>query len=135
MKFLDLHYQRWLLGLLLLSTIIQHSLIYQYILDDLYLIITHRYYRRTKKIHNLKLSKNVAIQTAPQIRLIQSNDKMPADKIQMVALSTVPLWESQIKIALGLHRQEGRAARQSAETDLLRIERQLKKALLEAAQQ
>ena len=61
--------------------------------------------------------------------------KMLADKIQMAALSTVPLWESQIKIALGLHRQEGRAARQSAEADLLRIERQLKKALLEAAQQ
>ena len=88
--------------------------------------------RFEKKIHDLKLSKNVAIQTAPQIRLIQSNDKMPADKIQMAALSTVPLWESQIKIALGLHRQE---ARQSAEADLLRIERQLKKALLEAAQQ
>ena len=83
--------------------------------------------RFEKKIHDLKLSKNVAIQTAPQIRLIQSNDKMPADKIQMAALSTVPLWESQIKIALGLHRQEGRAARQSAEADLLRIERQLKK--------
>ena len=91
--------------------------------------------RFEKKIHDLKLSKNVAIQTAPQIRLIQSNDKMPADKIQMAALSTVPLWESQIKIALGLHRQEGRAARQSAEADLLRIERQLKKVLLEAAQQ
>ena len=60
---------------------------------------------------------------------------MPADKIQMTALSTVPLWESQIMIALGLHRQEGRAARQGAEADLLRIERQLKKALLEAAQQ
>ena len=73
--------------------------------------------RFEKKIHGLKLSKNVAIQTAPQIRLIQSNDKMPADKIQMAALSTVPLWESQIKIALGLHRQEGRAARQSAEAD------------------
>ena len=79
--------------------------------------------RFEKKIHDLKLSKNVAIQTAPQIRLIQSM----ADKIQMVALSTVPLWESQIKIALGLHRQEGRAARQSAEADLLRIERQFKK--------
>ena len=57
--------------------------------------------RFEKKIHDLKLSKNVAIQTAPQIRLIQSNDKMPADKIQMAALSTVPLWESQIMIALG----------------------------------
>lgn len=86
--------------------------------------------RFEKKIHDLKLSKNVAIQTAPQIRLIQSNDKMPADKIQMAALSTVPLWESQIMIALGLHRQEGRAARQSAEADLLRIERQLKRRYL-----
>ena len=37
------------------------------------------------------------------------------------SLSTVPLWESQIMIALGLHRQEGRAARQSAEADLLRL--------------
>ena len=86
--------------------------------------------RFEKKIHDLKLSKNVAIQTAPQIRLIQSNDKMLADKIQMTALSTVPLWESQIMIALGLHRQEGRAARQSAEADLLRIERQFKKCYL-----
>ncbi len=53
---------------------------------------------------------------------------MLADKIQMAALSTVPLWESQIMIALGLHRQGGRAARQSAEADLLRIERQFKNA-------
>ena len=63
--------------------------------------------RFEKKIHDLKLSKTVAIQTAPQIRLIQNNDKMLVDKIQTAILSTIPLWKSQIVIALGLHRQEG----------------------------
>ena len=62
--------------------------------------------RFEKKIHDLKLSKAVAIQTAPQIRLIQNNDKMLVDKIQTAILSTIPLWKSQIVIALGLHRQE-----------------------------
>ena len=62
--------------------------------------------RFEKKIHDLKLSKTVAIQTAPQIRLIQNNDKMLVDKIQTAVLSTIPLWKSQIVIALGLHRQE-----------------------------
>ena len=62
--------------------------------------------RFEKKIHDLKLSKTVAIQTAPQIRLIQNNDKMLVDKIQTAILSTIPLWKSQIVIALGLHRQE-----------------------------
>ena len=62
--------------------------------------------RFEKKIHDLKLSKTIAIQTAPQIRLIQNNDKMLVDKIQTAVLSTIPLWKSQIVIALGLHRQE-----------------------------
>ena len=61
--------------------------------------------RFEKKIHDLKLSKTIAIQTAPQIRLIQNNDKMLVDKIQTAILSTIPLWKSQIVIALGLHRQ------------------------------
>lgn len=155
--------------------------------------------RFEKKIHDLKLSKAVAIQTAPQIRLIQNNDKMLVDKIQTAILSTIPLWKSQIVIALGLHRQEsvlkmqrsvsdatntlltknaellrqnstevaresergivdlqtlkkvnadlistieetikiqqeGRAARQNAETELLSIEQKLKEALLTAIQ-
>ena len=155
--------------------------------------------RFEKKIHDLKLSKTVAIQTAPQIRLIQNNDKMLVDKIQTAILSTIPLWKSQIVIALGLHRQEsvlkmqrsvsdatntlltkntellrqnstevaresergivdlqtlkkvnadlistieetikiqqeGRAARQNAETELLSIEQKLKEALLTAIQ-
>ena len=62
--------------------------------------------RFEKKIYDLKLSKTVAIQTAPQIRLIQNNDKMLVDKIQTAILSTIPLWKSQIVIALGLSRQE-----------------------------
>lgn len=155
--------------------------------------------RFEKKIHDLKLSKAVAIQTAPQIRLIQNNDKMLVDKIQTAILSTIPLWKSQIVLALGLHRQEsvlkmqrsvsdatntlltknaellrqnstevaresergivdletlkkvnadlistieetikiqqeGRAARQNAETELLSIEQKLKEALLTAIQ-
>ena len=62
--------------------------------------------RFEKKVHDLKLSKTIAIQTAPQIRLVQNNDKLLVDKIQTAVLSTIPLWKSQIVIALGLHRQK-----------------------------
>lgn len=62
--------------------------------------------RFEKKVHDLKLSKMIAIQTAPQIRLIQKNDQMLVDKIQTAILGTIPLWKSQIVIALGLQRQE-----------------------------
>ena len=61
--------------------------------------------RFEKKVHDLKLSRTIAIQTAPQIRLIQNNDKLLVDKIQTAVLNTIPLWKSQIVIALGLHRQ------------------------------
>ena len=73
--------------------------------------------RFEKKIHDLKLSKTIAIQTAPQIRLIQNNDKMLVDKIQTAILSTIPLWKSQIVIALGLHRQETVLQMQRSVTD------------------
>ena len=62
--------------------------------------------RFEKKVHDLKLSRTIAVQTAPQIRLIQNNDKLLVDKIQTAVLSTIPLWKSQIVIALGLHRQK-----------------------------
>lgn len=62
--------------------------------------------RFEKKVHDLKLSKTMSIQTAPQIRLIQNNDKLLVDKIQKAILSTIPLWKSQIVIAFGLARQE-----------------------------
>ena len=58
--------------------------------------------RFEKKIHDLKLSRTIAIQTAPQIKLIQNNDKLLVDKIQTATLNTIPIWKSQIVIALGL---------------------------------
>ena len=59
-----------------------------------------------KKVHDLKTSKTIALQTAPQIRLIQNNDKLLADKIQTAIQETIPLWKSQMVMALGLYRQQ-----------------------------
>ncbi len=59
-----------------------------------------------KKLHDLKISRTIAIQTAPQIRLVQNNDKLLADKIQTAIQETIPLWKSQIVMALGLYRQQ-----------------------------
>lgn len=73
--------------------------------------------RFEKKVHDLKLSKTIAIQTAPQIRLIQNNDKVLVDKIQTAILSTIPLWKSQIVIALGLERQKNALELQCSVTD------------------
>ncbi|MDO5690561.1 MAG: toxic anion resistance protein [Tissierellia bacterium] len=70
--------------------------------------------RFEKKLHDLKLSKTLAIQTAPQIKLIQNNDKLLVDKIQTAILNTIPLWKSQIVIALGLQRQENALRMQQA---------------------
>ena len=62
--------------------------------------------RFEKKLHDLKLSRTIAIQTAPQIKLIQNNDKLLVDKIQTATLNTIPIWKSQIVIALGLGKQQ-----------------------------
>ncbi len=62
--------------------------------------------RFERKVHDLKLSKTIAIQTAPQVRLIQNNDKLLVDKIQTSVLHTIPLWKNQIVIALGLQNQQ-----------------------------
>lgn len=59
-----------------------------------------------KKIHDLKTSKTIAVQTAPQIKLIQNNDKLLADKIQTAIQETIPLWKSQMVMALGMYRQQ-----------------------------
>ena len=59
-----------------------------------------------KKIHDLKTSRTIAIQTAPQLRLVQNNDKLLADKIQTAIQETIPLWKSQMVMALGLYRQQ-----------------------------
>ena len=62
--------------------------------------------RFDQKVHDLKISKTVAIQTAPQIRLIQNNDKILIDRVQSAIYQTIPLWKSQLVIALGLQAQQ-----------------------------
>lgn len=62
--------------------------------------------RFEKKLYDLKLSRMIAIQTAPQLRLIQSNDQTLVEKIQSSILNTIPLWKNQIIIAMTLFRQE-----------------------------
>lgn len=61
--------------------------------------------RFEKKIHDLKLSQQICTQTAPSIRLIQDNSQDLADKIQTSILQTIPLWKTQLTIALTLYRQ------------------------------
>lgn len=58
--------------------------------------------RFEKKIHDLELTKMVSIQMAPQIRLIQNNDSIMSEKIQSTIVNTIPLWKSQIVLALGV---------------------------------
>ena len=58
--------------------------------------------RFEKKLHDLELTRMIAIQTAPQIRLIQNNDSMMAEKIQSTLVNTIPLWKNQMVIALGI---------------------------------
>jgi len=62
--------------------------------------------RFERRLHDLKLTRMVAIQTAPQIRLIQSNDQNLVEKIQTSILTTLPLWKNQIVIAISLYRQQ-----------------------------
>lgn len=73
--------------------------------------------RFDKKVHDLKLSKTLAIQTAPQIKLIQNNDKALVDKIQTAILNTIPLWKSQVVIALSLSKQKAGLQMQRSVTD------------------
>ncbi|RDW20008.1 toxic anion resistance protein [Oceanobacillus arenosus] len=62
--------------------------------------------RFEKKLHDLSLSRTISLQTAPQIRLIQNNNQLLAEKIQSSILQTIPLWKQQLVIALSLARQQ-----------------------------
>ena len=73
--------------------------------------------RFEKKIHDLKISKTLAIQTAPQIRLIQNNDRVLIDRVQSAIYHTIPLWKNQMVIALGLMRQKDVIELQRSVTD------------------
>ncbi len=87
--------------------------------------------RFEKKVHDLKISKTIAIQTAPQIRLIQNNDKVLVDRVQTAIYNTIPLWKNQMVIALGLQRQQQvlgmQRAVNDATNDLLRRNAELLK--------
>ncbi len=73
--------------------------------------------RFEKKIHDLELTRNISLQMAPKIRL-QNSNQMMAEKIQSSLVNTIPLWKSQMVLALGLqHTQEAMEA-QRAVTDL-----------------
>ncbi len=73
--------------------------------------------RFEKKIHDLKLSRMVSLQTAPQIRLIQNNNQVLVEKIQSSILNTIPLWKNQIVIAISLLKQKNALAVQKEVTD------------------
>ena len=73
--------------------------------------------RFEKKVHDLRISKTIAIQTAPQIRLIQDNDRALIDRVQTAIYSTIPLWKNQIVIALGLSQQQAVLKTQRMVTD------------------
>ena len=62
--------------------------------------------RFEKKIYDLELTRNVALQMGPQIRLVQNNDTLMTEKIQSTIVNTIPLWKSQMVIALGLHHSQ-----------------------------
>ena len=74
--------------------------------------------RFEKKLHDLKLTRTVALQMAPQIRLLQSNDSLLVERIQSTLSNTLPLWKSQIVIALGMQRSQDALRAQTAVTDM-----------------
>lgn len=74
--------------------------------------------RFEKKLHDLELTRTVALQTAPQIRLVQSSDTVMAEKIQSTIVNTIPLWKSQMVIALGVAHASAAAQAQHEVTDM-----------------
>lgn len=96
--------------------------------------------RFEKKIYDLKLSKAISIQTAAQIKLIQNNDRVLAEKIQSVILNTIPIWKNQIIIALGLARQENamkiqRNISKTTQRILVENNKEIKKNTVESAKE
>lgn len=74
--------------------------------------------RFEKKIHDLELTKMISLQMAPQIRLIQNNDSLMSEKIQSTIVNTIPLWKSQIVLALGVAHSSNAAKVQREVTDM-----------------
>ena len=74
--------------------------------------------RFEKKLHDLELTRTISIQMAPQIRLIQNNDTLMTEKIQSTQVNTIPLWKSQMVLALGVAHSQQAADAQKAVTDM-----------------
>ena len=74
--------------------------------------------RFEKKIHDLELTRTISMQTAPQIRLIQGNNTLMVEKIQSTMVNTIPLWKSQMVLALGVQHSAQAAAAQREVTDM-----------------
>lgn len=74
--------------------------------------------RFEKKLHDLELTRMISIQMAPQIRLVQGNDTLMSEKIQSTIVNTIPLWKSQMVLALGIHHSEQAAKAQREVTDM-----------------
>lgn len=74
--------------------------------------------RFEKRVHDLKLTRMVSVQMGPQIRLMQSNDNILAERIQSTIANTIPLWKSQMVIALGMKHAEDALHAQKAVTDM-----------------
>ena len=96
--------------------------------------------RFEKKIYDLELSRTVSLQMAPQIRLIQNNDTVMSDKIQSTLVNTIPLWKSQMVIAIGVNHATEAAAAQREVSDmtnalLRKNAEQLKIATIETAKE
>ena len=74
--------------------------------------------RFEKKIHDLELTKMISLQMAPQIRLIQNNDSLMAEKIQSTIINTIPLWKNQMVLSLGVAHATDAARVQREVTDM-----------------
>ena len=74
--------------------------------------------RFEKKLHDLKLTRQVSMQMAPQIRLLQNNNSLLVERIQSTLSNTLPLWKSQMVLALGLHHTQEALKAQTAVTDM-----------------
>lgn len=74
--------------------------------------------RFEKKIYDLELTRMISIQMAPQIRLVQNNDTLMSDKIQSTLVNTIPLWKSQMVLALGIANSQQAARSQRQVTDM-----------------
>ena len=96
--------------------------------------------RFEKKIHDLELTRMISLQMAPQIRLVQGNDMVMSEKIQSTIVNTIPLWKSQMVLAIGIHHSEEAARAQREVTDmtnelLKRNAQALKSATVETAKE